>query len=262
MKQKKTKIAVITVNFNNGQITEECIHSFDKVNKTNIDLSLIVVDNGSTETASKNLEKKLKEVHFIYSKTNLGFAGGNNLGINYALKNGADYIFLINNDATIEEKDFFIEMLKVKGDIISPLVKYNTAEGLTFDYGGMVDHLFGRNTHLHTKPKKSPDYYSGVCLLIKAEVFRKVGNLDDRFFLYYEDVDFCLRAKKRGFQLGFTSKASIFHHLSLSSNKFGKRKITILANSHLRFCLYHLPFYSLPLYLGFNLYLRIKTLFL
>ena len=260
MKPKKTKVAVITVNYNNGAITEECINSFAAVSKTNIDLSLIVVDNGSTEEASLKLEKKLKNVHFIYSKSNLGFAGGNNLGIEYAINNGADYILFINNDATVIEKNFLTNILKAKGDIVSPLVTYKDKGALTFDYGGKVDYLFGRNSHLHSLPQKTPDYFSGVCLLIKAKVFKRVGLLDDHFFLYYEDADFCLRAKKRGFKLGFCSKSSIFHNLSTSANKFGKRKISILANSHLHFCLRHLPFYSIPFYLSFNLYLRLKTL--
>jgi len=73
MKPKKTKIAVITVNFNNGSITEETIRSFAKVDKTGYRSILIVVDNGSLEDASKNLAKKLPDVHFIYSKSNLGF---------------------------------------------------------------------------------------------------------------------------------------------------------------------------------------------
>jgi GT2 family glycosyltransferase len=260
MKPKKTKIAVITVNFNNGSITEETIRSFAKVDKTGIDLSLIVVDNGSLEDASKNLAKKLPDVHFIYSKSNLGFAGGNNLGIDFALKNNAEYTLLINNDATVEEKSFLVDMLHAKGDIISPLVKYKVDNQLIYDYGGRVDYLFGHNTHFHSPPSTPPDYYSGVCLFIKAKVFKRVKSLDDGYFLYYEDADFCLRAKEMGFKLGFCPEASIFHHLSSSTNKLGKKKLIILANSHLRFCLRHLPLYSLPFYLSYNLYLRLKTL--
>jgi len=206
------------------------------------------------------LEKKLPIVKFIYSKENLGFAGGNNLGIKYAIRTGADYILLINNDATVIEKNFLSKILRVKGDIVSPMVKYKNKGTITYDYGGLVDKLFGRNTHLHSLPIETPDYFSGVCLLIKSKVFRKIGLLDDHFFLYYEDVDFCLRAKKAGLKLAFSPNSSIFHNLSTSANKFGKRKILILAKSHLRFCLKHLSILSMPFYLAFNLYLRLKSL--
>ena len=167
---------------------------------------------------------------------------------------------MINNDATIEEKSFITKMISAKGDIISPVVRYKNKGVMTIDYGGMVDNIFGRNTHLHSLPKITPDYYSGVCLLVKTDVFIKNGVLDDKYFLYYEDADFCLRAKKNGFKLGFSPESSIYHDLSSSANKFGKRKTIILANSHLRFCFRHLPIYSAPFYLAFNLYLRFKTL--
>ena len=258
----KPKIFVITVNFNNGAITSECLQSFAKVDKKEIDLSLIVVDNGSTEEASMKLEKNTPNVTFLYSPKNLGFAGGNNIGIKYALKNKADYVLLINNDATIVENSFFTNLLNSKGDIVSPLVRYQSDGESTLDYGGKIDYLFGRNTHLHSNPNITPDYFSGVCLFIKSKIFSKIGGLDDGFFLYYEDTDFCLRAIKAGFKLGFCQGSSIFHNLSTSANKFGKRKITILANSHLRFCTRHLPLTSAPFYLAFNLYLRFKTLFL
>lgn len=260
MKPKKTKVVVITVNYNNGEITKECIRSFAKVCNKNIDLSFIVVDNGSTEEASLLLEKDLPNVKFIYSTSNLGFAGGNNLGIKLALKNGADYVLLINNDAVINECNFLIDILKVKADIVSPLVKYLYKGKTAYDYGGKVDKIFGRNSHLHFLPNKTPDYFSGVCLLINTKVFKKTGLLDDKYFLYYEDADFCLRAKKHGFKLGFCPESSIFHNLSTSANKFGKRKTYILANSHLRFCTRHLPLYAFPFFLVFNLYLRTKTL--
>lgn len=258
----KQKIFVITVNYNNGNLTSDCLKSFAGLDTTGIDINLVVVDNGSTEEASQQLEKKTKNAKFLYSKTNLGFAGGNNIGIKYALKNNADYVLLINNDATVEDKDFFQKMLDAKGDIVSPLVKYRHEGKLTYDYGGKVDYYFGRNTHINNKSDVSPDYFSGVCLLIKASVFKKVSGLDDGFFLYYEDTDFCLKAKKLGYSLKFCPSVSIFHHLSMSANKLGKKKLIILANSHLRFCSRHLPIISAPLYLSFNLYLRLKTLFL
>lgn len=260
MKQPKTKVSIITVNFNNGHLTSETIKSFTKVSKTGVNLTVTVVDNGSIELRSLKLKEEFPKIHFIKSKKNLGFAGGNNLGIKHALKNHADYILLINNDATIKNKDFFQELLKIKGDIISPKVEYVKNGKTTLDFGGKVDYLFGRNYHLNKKTHIKPDYYSGVCLLIRSEVFRKVGLLDDNYFLYYEDVDFCLRAKKIGFKLKYCPTAKIFHHLSMSTNKLGKKKISILADSHLRFCREHLPKTSMPFYLAFNSYLNLKTL--
>lgn len=255
------KIAVITVNYNNAAITEETLRSFAKVNKRNLELSLIVVNNGCTEPDSLKLPKRFPKVKFLSSDRNLGFAGGNNIGIRHALKNKADYLLLINNDATIESKDFFTELLKTEGDIVSPKVEYLQDGKKVYDYGGKVDYLFGRNYHLNKKCDAKADYYSGVCLLIKSAVFNILKGLDDHYFLYYEDADFCLRAAKAGFKLNYCPKVKIFHHLSVSSNKFGKKKLLILSKSHLRFCRSHLPPTSIPFYYLFNFYLRLKTLF-
>jgi|WetSurMetagenome_2_1015567.scaffolds.fasta_scaffold22045_3 GT2 family glycosyltransferase len=253
-------IGLVTIHFKNSQDTKALLSSLKKVDTKNINLKLYVVDNASNNGTMEEVEKAFPNIISIKSPRNLGFAGGNNLGINRALKDKCDYLLLINNDAVINEKDFFTNLLQSKGDIISPLVKYRISSRLTYDYGGKVDYLFGRNTHYSSPPSTMPDYYSGVCLFIKAKVFKRVKSLDDGFFLYYEDADFCLRAQEVGFKLGFCPQASIFHNLSSSTNKLGKKKLTILANSHLRFCLRQLPFYSAPFYFGFNLYLRLKTL--
>ena len=253
-------IGLVTIHYKNSQDTKALLSSLKEVDTKNINLKLYVVDNASNNGTMEEVESAFPNIISIWSPKNLGFAGGNNLGIARALKDNCDYILLINNDAIINEKDFFANLLQSKGDIISPLVKYNIANQLTYDYGGRVDYLLGRNTHYSSFPSTTPDYYSGVCLFIKAKVFKKVKKLDDGFFLYYEDADFCLRAQEAGFKLGFCPQASIFHNLSSSTNKLGKKKLTILANSHLRFCHRHLPFYSIPFYLSFNLYLRLKTL--
>jgi len=260
MKPKNKKIVAITVNYNNAALTEDCLNSFKGINKRGLDLILLVVDCGSVEKESLNLNKSFPKVKFIFSKKNLGFAGGNNLGLDYAKKIKADYVLLVNNDATIESKDFFSKLLKTKGDIISPKVEYKDKGKVVYDFGGKVDKLFGRNYHLNKSTKVKPDYFSGVCLLISSNVLEVVGKLDDGFFLYYEDADYCLRAVEKGFSLGFCPSVKIFHHLSMSTNKLGKKKLIILANSHLRFCRRHLPITSLPFYLLFNLYLRAKTL--
>lgn len=255
-----TSIGLVTIHYKNFQDTNALLTSIYKTDLKGISLKIYVVDNASNNDTMEKVEKANPKIFGIHSAENLGFAGGNNLGIDYALKNGADYILLINNDAVINDKDFFQKLLQSKEDIVSPLVKYYVDGQLAFDYGGKVDTLFGRNVHFHSQPSKKPDYYSGVCLFIKKKVFKKLNGLDDGYFLYYEDVDFCLKAKKLGFKLGFNPQVSILHNLSSSSNKLGKKKLTILANSHLRFCLKNLPVYSFPFYLAFNLYLRLKTL--
>jgi len=253
-------IGLVTINYKNAEDTIGLLSSLKRIHTEGIKIRQYIVDNASNDGSQEKIKKAFPKIISLKSLKNLGFAGGNNQGIARALKDGCDYVLLINNDTTISDKSFFTKMLKIRGDIISPRVRYRQNGKNLTDYGGRIDYFFGRNTHYLATPKTSPDYYSGVCLMIKKRVFSKISGMDESYFLYYEDADFCLNAAKMGFQIKDCPNTYINHHLSSSTNKLGKKKLIILADSHLRFCQKHLPIYSKPLYLSYNLYLRLKTL--
>lgn len=257
-------IGIITVNYKNFDDTKNLLRSLNIIEGKKYKIIKYVVDNGSGDHSLDKIKKAFPKVIGIESSKNLGFAGGNNLGIKRAIKDGCDYILLINNDAEILDKNFIDELLKGNQGITAPVVSFKRNDSLIYDYGGRIDKLFGRNTHYESpfiieNSYPTADYYSGVCLMIDAKVFKKIGLLDDSFFLYYEDVDFCLRARKAGFKLKLSPNAMILHKLSSSTNKLGSRKIRILADSHFNFSLKHLPPLSTPFFLSFNLYLRLKS---
>jgi GT2 family glycosyltransferase len=257
---KLPKIGAIVVNYNNPASTSKTLNSLlSKVNKEKFILNIYLVNNGCTDTDSNGLIKEFGSVNLIESKINLGFAGGNNLGIKKAMEDRCDYLLIVNNDVTILSDNFFESLLDFPADITAPLIEYKQDGRVIHDFGGQVDYLFGRNTHLHSKGEA--DYYSGACLFVKRIVFEKLKGFDDKFFLYYEDVDFCLRAKNSGFSLGLNLEVKVFHLLSDSTNKLGPKKIKILAVSHLLFCRKNLSHFSFPLYFAYNLYLRIKSFF-
>lgn len=258
------KVALITVNYNNASDTVNLLESLKLLKNDGVKLEKYVVDNGSKDNGYKQIKKKFPEITLIKSKTNLGFAGGNNLAIKKALESEADHILLINNDAEITDPQFLNKMISKNKGISAPVVVFKRGGDTVFDYGGRVDKLFGRNTHYESffpiedaLPKA--DYYSGVCLMITPKVFDKIGFLDDSFFLYYEDADFCLRAAEAGFKPRLVPDTTINHKLSASANKLGKKKLNILANSQFRFSLKHLPPMSTPFFLAYNVYLRLKS---
>ncbi len=258
MKQFRKKIGVVTVNYNNPLSTVACINSFSKC-KSKSDLAYYVVNNGCTDESKTVISQKIKNTTLLESLTNIGFAGGCNLGIKKAIKDGCSHILLINNDAEIASENFFDKLLLAPYDISSAVIFTVGRDKKDSDYGGMVDWFFGRNTHRSSQGKI--DYVSGACFFAKSEVFKKVGEFDERFFLYYEDADYCLRAKKNGYTVGVVPDISIRHQLSASTNQLGSKKVLILAQSHLLFCFKHLHIFALPLYIGFNLYLRFPVFF-
>lgn len=167
----------------------------------------------------------LNELILIKNNENLGFAEGNNIGINYALEHlKTDYIMLLNNDTVVEE-DFLNELIlfsekKDEMGVVGPNVFYYNNPTTTTYIGGHVDICHGKITYPHlneTKKLETPeemDYISGCSLLIKREVIERIGLLDPDYFLYYEDTDWCLRAKKAGYRLFYVPKAKIWHKVS------------------------------------------------
>lgn len=261
MKSQKL-VGVIIVNYNNSKDTLTCLKSLK--NQSVIDkLMIYLIDNCSTDNSLKEIGHPAK-VKIIKSKINLGFAGGNNLGIKLALSDGCDQVLLINNDAFFSEDHSLEKLIKFNSDISAPIVKFRRFGHTVYDFGGKIDWVFGRNTHYEAAFKvqdfyPKSDYYTGACLLINKKVFSKIGFLDENYFLYYEDADFCYRAKTAGFDLKLNPKVIINHKLSSSANSLGKRKIAIMADSHFYFCKKHLSPISTPFFIAFNLYLRLKS---
>lgn len=263
MKPIKPKVGIITVNYNNYKDTVDCISSLNLLDSSLTENAIYLIDNGSDKDVLNKI-KKIKGVELIVSKKNLGFAGGNNLGIKKAIQDGCEYILLINNDAEVTDPKLIQKLIQKNKGITAPVVCFTRAGEDIYDYGGKVDKVFGRNTHYESPFKlddfyPNADYYSGVCLLIDSKVFNAVGLLNEAYFLYYEDVDFCLQASKAGFKLSLVPGATIRHKLSSSTNKLGRRKIKILADSHFRFCLNNLPPTATPFFLAFNVYLRLRA---
>ena len=265
---EKKKVFIIILNYNGRKDTVNCLCSlFDS--KTLDQAVPIVVDNASFDNSIALITQKFPEIKIIQNKTNLGFAGGNNAGIKFALKNKADYILLLNND-TLAKKDFLellinhLESDKSYG-LAAPAINFKLNYQSLFDLGGGVNWITGRTTHHNVKsiPQwKEPlkvEFVTGACMLIKRDVFEKIGLLDENFFMFFEDADFCLRAAKAGFSSWVVPQAQIFHQLSASVDKT-VHKYHYLLKSNLLFVNKHLKLITRPiayLYL-FLLGLKIK----
>ncbi|MCK5534758.1 glycosyltransferase [bacterium] len=242
------KVYIVILNWNGLKDTLECLKSLEK-----LDYSLfkvVIVDNGSEDKQEVCLiTQKYPWVELIVNKENLGFAGGNNVGIKYALNCGADYILLLNND-TIVESSLLKELVKViesnkKIGMAGPKIYYQNPLDKVWFGGGKI--RWWRPVHIgegvvdrgKLEKVKQSDYISGCALLIKKEVIEKIGLLDNRFFLYYEDVDWSLRARKAGYRLMFVPQARVWHKISSSLGKssvqsiyYGIRNRLLLLQKH------------------------------
>lgn len=256
----KPKVAVIIVNWNGKDDTVECLKSLRRVSIFNYELSIIVVDNGSTND-SVEVFNKITDPSFklIKSDTNLGFAGGNNLGIKTALEDGADWVLLLNND-TLVDKGLIKELIKVtesypNGGIFSPKIYF--APGFEFKdqypkyvsgkviwyVGGKInwDNIYGTNMGVDDVDRgqydeaKEIDFATGACMLVSKKVLQKIGLLNLDYFLYLEDVDFCHQAKLAGFKIYYIPPAYLWHKVSQSSAIGGELNDYFISRNRLIF---------------------------
>lgn len=238
-------ISIVILNFNGKSDTLDCINSFHK-NAISYNASIIVVDNGSRDDSVSAIKSKFPEVIVLENNTNLGFSQGNNVGIDYAIKQGATYILIINND-TLLDKNLFKELLKViKSDNLIGIAvpKIYFAKGFEFHKdrykkdelgnviwyaGGIMDwnNVIGFHRGVDQVDRgqyekiEETTFATGNCMFVKKEVFEKIGFFDKRYFLYYEDNDFSMRVKKAGFKIMYSPKACIWHKNASSSGGSG-----------------------------------------
>lgn len=215
------QVSIIIVNWNNASDTLACLDSLDKITYPNY--HIILVDNGSTDNSLALIKAKYPKLVLISSSQNLGFSGGNNLGIKAALKLPSDYFLFLNND-TIVKTDFLSPLVKTLEEnnsfgIAGPLIYYYNNPHKLWWAGACLD--FFLNFHAFTtKPKHeiTPlSYQTACCLLIKRDIVEKIGFFDERFFLYYEDNDLCARAKNKVYQSVLVASSKIYHKVSVST---------------------------------------------
>jgi GT2 family glycosyltransferase len=221
-----SSVSLVTVNFNHSYLTEALLESIDQKN-TYQQLEIIVVDNGSRDNPVPGWLIKYPHVQFIRSAVNLGFAGGNNLGLKVAT---GDYLFLINNDTEITE--CLIETLAATLDehpevgMVSPKIKYFD-EPEMLQYAGFtpMDYYTCRNRciGLHEIDKGQYDnltgptgYIHGAAMMIRRTAIEKAGLMPEVYFLYYEEMDWVERMKKAGYTIWVNMQALIYHKESVS----------------------------------------------
>lgn len=222
LQRNRPCVAIILLNYNNYQDTIACVETLRRIDYSN--WIIVIVDNHSPNTSFAEL-KKLEEgnIHVIDSGRNGGFAFGNNIGIRYALENGANYVLLLNND-TLVEPDFLSIMIgqgvyQAKGDITTCRIMYNDDRSKVWYAGGDIDWNNLRAIHrkinktyslCENKPEEV-SFISGCCMMISREFIEQNGMLPEEYFMYYEDMDYCQHARECGAKLVYIPSAVIYH---------------------------------------------------
>ena len=223
------KIAVIIINWKKYDLTLNCIDSVLKSSYKNF--KIILIDNESQNSFPDEINKSEK-IQVIKNENNEGFSRANNQGIKYSLKNGFDYVLLLNNDTLIKNDliDSSIQQsITLNQKIIQPLI-LNYDGTKIWNAGGKINNFFGTFETLKKgksfknfkSDKNLTEWFTGCCVLIKLEIFNHVGYFDERFFAYYEDIDYSIRLKKMGYSIALMTNSYLQHYESASSKSMNK----------------------------------------
>jgi hypothetical protein len=262
MPSNRPNISVIILNWNNAPDTLECLATVYASENASFDV--YVADNGSTDGSLEIIRSAYPQAIYIENNANLGFAEGNNRAITAALDGGAEYLFLLNNDAVLREDTLFL--LKRAADahptsaVFGPKIYYYDAPATIWYGGGEWDparaSFYHRdwNTDEEEAPRNNIEKTSYVCgcaFFIRADAVRHCGLMDNRFFLNWEEIDWCWRLKKAGYDCLYVPEAKCWHKISRSfiGGKRGPMWLYFYWRNRLLWMELHLPFKEF-VYLG------------
>lgn len=218
------QVCVIILNWNGKEDTLHCLRSLQEVDYPRY--QVVVVDNASDDGSPEAIRAAFPAVELIVNESNLGFSAGNNEGIQYALQSGADYVLLLNNDTQVDRMVLTALVRTCEAD---PAVGLASPKVFYFDRPHVIYYAGARRGWLPLLPRligveeedrgqyeqlEEVDYIWGQAMLIKREVIESVGLLDPRFFMYYEDADYCLRAKRAGYKVVYVPTALVWHQVA------------------------------------------------
>lgn len=252
------RVSIILLNLNNYQDTRACLESLQAVYYRQLDI--IVVDNGSSDESCTRIKSDFPGVTLISNRHNVGFATGNNLGIRDALRRGADYVLLLNND-TIVDQSFLCPLVEVAEKdpnigVLGSKIFYEADPKRLWYAGGHIAYLRGLCVHLGFNQLDEQrlfskvidtDFISGCVMMVRSSVFCKVGLLEDKLFVYWEDADFCMRVQKAGYRCVFVPTSQVWHKISRTCGQQSPFTLHLTTRNHLFWVKNHVPYPYKPL---------------
>jgi GT2 family glycosyltransferase len=269
---KRNLVGVVTVTHNSASV----IHGFmdSLLKQTHTELILYVVDNASSDNTLRLLsEYQHPKMALIPNAANLGVAEGNNIGIRAAMKEGCSSVLLINND-TVFAVDLVSKLLEGlnqhRSEMIIPKILYFDQPERIWCAGGTFSWIRGSARHWGLDEKDDPsfdqprevNYGPTCCMLIKSEVFERIGLMDPAYFVYFDDTDFCRRAYHAGIRLFYLPSARLLHKVSSLTGSQSEFTIRHLVRNHVYYLLKNFPLWQTMIYLpAFQAKILAKYLF-
>jgi GT2 family glycosyltransferase len=225
-------VYVVVLNYNRADLTRNCVESALRMRYANF--RIIVVDNGSADDSVQRLKAVTTgpRVELMVNERNEGYAGGNNRGIEKALCDGAEYVFILNNDTVVDAACLCSLVSACEADpriAIAGCKIENLCRPLTIDRGSGISLFTGKAfPWRHDEPVLEPvsvDFACGAAIMLRAKVLRRIGAFDSNFFAFYEDADICFRARTAGYKVCFVPGGGVRHLPGATARAAGNRAL-------------------------------------
>jgi GT2 family glycosyltransferase len=222
---RSPSVVIIILNWNGLADTLACLASLSHLDYPSYEI--LVVDNGSEDGSAAAIREAYQQVQVIEAGENLGYVGGNNLGLEYACTRNAAYALLLNNDTEVSA-DFLSKLVELgeadfKIGVVGPTIYYAEPDDMIWSAGGKLDWRSGLtlldgmdqiDRGQYGEDPRPVDFVTGCALLVKIPVVKEVGKLDSRFFAYFEENEWCLRVTQAGYKIYHLPTAKIWHKIS------------------------------------------------
>ena len=221
-------VSAVVLHWRDEAVTRDCLRSLSAADYPA--LTILLVDNGSADGSGERLHAAFPGVAFLPTGANLGYTGGNNLGIRWALDRGAEYVLVVNNDTVVESQAVsrLVQAASATPRVgaVAPKIMYFSAPDRIWFGGGSLSRVrgLGRHHRLGTRDDaraeervKEITFVTGCCCLLSADALRQVGGFAEDFFAYVEDVELSLRLSRAGYRLVYQPAANVLHRVPLGA---------------------------------------------
>lgn len=273
--RRPSSVAIIVLNWNTPGDTLECLESLRQLRYEHC--TVVVVDNGSTDGSERQIRAAYPELPFLQTGKNLGYAGGNNAGIRYALEQGAEFVWLLNSDTAVapDSLDRLVQSLRDEavGIAGSVLLHYRDRDtGKRLDPSNKVQFNGGRifwrrgETHSYsvlgervdTSRDIPTEYVHGASMLVRRAVFEQIGLIPDFYFLNYEESDFCVQAAKKGWRMVVNPRAIVWHKVGASMGQLSLTYFYYMHRNVWFFVMRHAPLMQRALFVPYYVTMMLK----
>jgi GT2 family glycosyltransferase len=235
-------VGIVILNWNQPTDTVACLESLQRLEYPSFEI--VVVDNGSTDGSPNLVAERFPQHTLIRNPKNFGFAAGNNVGVRHLLRSKVDYVLLLNNDTEVSPDMLRILVEAAESDphigVVGPKIYYFDQQKTIWSAGGEVDRL-GHSWHRRAdelddgsrETIQDVGYVTGCAILVKASVIESIGVLDERFFIYFEETEWCARARHAGFRVVYEPGARMWHKIEQTARNTSRTYMYLMTRNRL-----------------------------